>query len=92
MVQAAVDSDGSALHKLAMLISSGFESHHKSTVNGYVKMWNNTFGTLETVQYPENVQNALKRLRPFVELRLPGFPLDENSEVSKLEDHVSHQA
>ncbi|KKZ66382.1 hypothetical protein EMCG_07886 [[Emmonsia] crescens] len=74
LLQKSAESDDALLQKLATLITSGLESRHKSTVNNFIKLWNNSFGSKETLEYPENVEQALRRLKPFVHLLLPNFP------------------
>lgn len=44
-------------------------------------MWNNTFGLQESLEYPESVVRALRKLEPFVELQLPCLPLLNDSQV-----------
>jgi len=38
-----------------------------------VLFWNSTFGMADDLQYSTKVEYALRRLRPFVELKLPGL-------------------
>ncbi|ODH51456.1 hypothetical protein GX48_02322 [Paracoccidioides brasiliensis] len=74
LLQKSADSDDKLLQTLATLISSGLESRHKSTVNSFIKLWNDSFGSKEKLEYPENVETVLRRLKPFVQLLLPNFP------------------
>ncbi|PGH28027.1 hypothetical protein AJ80_00282 [Polytolypa hystricis UAMH7299] len=81
ILRLCVDGDRSLLHKLAPLIAAGLESSHRTTVNEFIRMWNKSFGTQESVDYPDAVINALARLRPLVDLQLPTFPSRASSEV-----------
>ncbi|EGE84378.1 hypothetical protein RJZ56_005625 [Blastomyces dermatitidis] len=74
LFQKSAESGDSLLQKLSTLITSGLESRHKFTLNHFIKLWNNSFGSKETPVYPENVERALRRLKPFVHLVLPNFP------------------
>ncbi|OJD17480.1 hypothetical protein AJ78_02453 [Emergomyces pasteurianus Ep9510] len=79
LLQKLAESEDALLRKLSTLITSGLESRHKSTVNHFIKLWNNSFGLEETLAYPDNVETALRRLKPFVHLLLPNFPPTGNS-------------
>ena len=61
-----------------------FRSRHKSVVNESIAMWNNTFGTEDTLEYPEDLRTILQKLRSVTELRLPSFPERNGEEVSRL--------
>ncbi|OJD21193.1 hypothetical protein ACJ73_07470 [Blastomyces percursus] len=74
LFQKSAESRATLLHKLSTLITSGLESRHKFIVNHFIKLWNNSFSSEETLVYPENVERALRRLKPFVHLVLPNFP------------------
>ncbi|OAX84236.1 hypothetical protein ACJ72_01398 [Emergomyces africanus] len=74
LLQKSAELEDAPLQKLSMLITSGLESRHKFTVNLFIKLWNNSFGSKESLEYPENVETALRRLQPFVHLLLPKFP------------------
>ncbi|KAI1938280.1 hypothetical protein LOZ12_005026 [Ophidiomyces ophidiicola] len=62
------------LCRLRPLIQAGFESRHRSTVNGFIHLWNATFGLQEHLEYPLQVKTALKKLRAHVEILLPSWP------------------
>lgn len=76
-------ADSTILHKLALLICAGCESKHRSIASTTVQMWNATFGLQERLQYPDEVANALRRLRLVADLSLPEFP-ENSSDVSYL--------
>ena len=69
------------LKTLSTLISCGLESRRKTVTNMSIELWNSTFGQEEILDYPLKVKNALRRLRPIVELQLPTFPESAEDEV-----------
>ncbi|KAK2777829.1 hypothetical protein FQN53_002053 [Emmonsiellopsis sp. PD_33] len=81
LLQQSSNTHPTLLQQLSILVTSGLESRHKSTVNIFIKLWNNSFGTLLTLEYPENVERALRRLKPFVHLLLPNFPPGVNNTI-----------
>ncbi|EEH07350.1 conserved hypothetical protein [Histoplasma capsulatum G186AR] len=81
LLQKSAELKDTLLQKLSTLVTSGLESRHKFTANQFIKLWNNSFGSRTTLEYPENVEKALRRLKPFVHLSLPNFPQEENSTI-----------
>ncbi|KAI9766628.1 MAG: hypothetical protein M1840_006439 [Geoglossum simile] len=81
-VQRLLRKDSFVLKTLSTLISCGLESHRKVIANATVELWNSTFGQQETLDYPPNVKNALRRLRPIVDLQLPTFPESADDEIA----------
>ena len=77
--------DSFVLKTLSTLISCGLGSRRKVIANATVELWNSTFGLQDALEYPLKVKNALRRLRPIVELQLPTFPESTESEVCPLE-------
>lgn len=77
------ESNASLLQRLNLLVASGLESQHRATVSRFVKMWNQAFGVCENTRIPENVQDALLRLRPVANLKLPEF-LEVKPDVSQI--------
>lgn len=73
-VQCIPRKDSTLLKALAPLITAGLRSKRGSIVNATIDMWNTSFGLQQSLDYPEEVQQALRRLRPFVDLELPTFP------------------
>ncbi|KAK8157619.1 Rap1-interacting factor 1 N terminal-domain-containing protein [Phyllosticta citrichinensis] len=68
--------DTMLLRALEHLIASGLNSRQRRVVNKTIETWNSTFGKESTLEYPSQVEKALRRLRPHlgVELELPNFP------------------
>ena len=77
-IETLPNRDSSMLRILEPLILSGFQSKHRAVVNETIRMWNDTFGCVELLEYPDCLGHYLQRLRSFVDLRLPG--LRETSE------------
>lgn len=59
------------LEKFQALFSAGFQSFEKGVAFATIETWNDTFGTLEALEYPEGLVDILLRLQSFVEIRLP---------------------
>ncbi|KAL8679813.1 MAG: hypothetical protein Q9186_003929 [Xanthomendoza sp. 1 TL-2023] len=73
--------DNSCLSMLQDLVISGFRSRHKRVVNEWITTWNQTFARAETLEYPPSLRIVLKKLRPTIDIELPGFVDEEESEI-----------
>lgn len=80
-------SNNTLLKALDELFVGGLNSSHQEIINMTVSFWNSTFGRLETLDYPDRVQYAIRRLRPLVELDLPTFP-DNFHEPVRFDVHL----
>lgn len=69
------------LKALESLWVAGLNSSHRAIVNSTVAFWNETFGQLNSLEYPSKVEVALRKIQPLVELELPGFPLATEESV-----------
>jgi len=65
------------------LFAAGLNSTHREIINLTVSFWNTTFGQLDSLEYPSQVEQAVRRLQPLVELDLPTFPKNLDGSVSK---------
>lgn len=74
--------DGQALLHLETLLTAGFVSRRRSIVNISIETWNKTFGKQDSLQYPPNLEQALRRLRNSVELSLPSLEVRKEDAVS----------
>ncbi|KAL8695435.1 MAG: hypothetical protein Q9218_000013 [Villophora microphyllina] len=63
------------------LVVAGFRSRHKAIVNDMITTWNKTFAQADILEYPPALRTVLTKLRPMVDLELPGFIDDEETEV-----------
>lgn len=68
------NTNSETLEQLASLMTAGFESRHKSIVNKFISMWNASFALERSLSYPVSLESILRRLKPYVEIQLPGFP------------------
>jgi len=82
-------SNKTLLKALDELFAAGLNSTHREIINLTVSFWNTTFGQLDSLEYPSNVEQAVRRLRPLVELDLPTFPDNIDAPVSKVQT-LSH--
>ena len=53
-------------------------------MNDSLELWNRTFGSAESLEYPDELHLLLTKLQPVTELVLPTFPDNEGDEVRKL--------
>ncbi|OCL08110.1 hypothetical protein AOQ84DRAFT_389086, partial [Glonium stellatum] len=83
-ISAAVErlprNDSSLLVALEVMIAAGFSSRRRGMVNVSIETWNCTFGVNDKLEYPPKIKLALKRIRPFVDLRLPTFPEGDDAQ------------
>ncbi|KAL8703781.1 MAG: hypothetical protein Q9201_003046 [Fulgogasparrea decipioides] len=80
-VQSVSKHDSAFLALVQDLLAAGFQSRHTNIVNGTVIMWNGTFGKAEISEYPPALRTILTKLRPVVDLELPGFIDDDHMEI-----------
>ncbi|EFR05363.1 hypothetical protein MGYG_08374 [Nannizzia gypsea CBS 118893] len=86
------NTNSETLELLTSLMTAGFESCHKSTVNKLIAMWNASFGQQETLAYPSSLESILRRLQPYVEIQLPAFPQRTRTKaVSPPPEYLSSQ-
>lgn len=78
--------DAQILLHLQPLITAGFVSRRRSIMNTSIMTWNKTFGKEESLRYPVRLEQALRRLRPTVEISLPSLEACEEDAVSS--DHI----
>ncbi|GAD98472.1 hypothetical protein NFIA_107330 [Paecilomyces variotii No. 5] len=73
ILQTCMTHDTYTLRKFSTIISSGLDSSHKSTKNRFIGLWNATFGLQKSLEYPDNVLSALRKLEPYINLQLPSL-------------------
>ena len=71
--------DSSLLFLLNILLEAGLSSRHKAIVNLGIETWNDTFGLIEDLDYPENLRKILLRLSTIASLELPGLSVEHNN-------------
>ena len=74
--------DTSLLKDLAPLIAAGLRSRHKVIVEMLVNSWNHIFEETETMEYPEEVESALRGLSSRIDLDLPATSNECDNNVS----------
>ncbi len=73
------------LIKYKVAFAAALSSKHKSVASSAVELWNKIYGQESqdlTITYPEEMEKALRRLRPVADLKLPGFPGSAEENVS----------
>ncbi|KAF2874502.1 Rap1-interacting factor 1 N terminal-domain-containing protein [Massariosphaeria phaeospora] len=83
IINAAIESlprkDSQTLLHLEPLMTAGFLSRRHSIVNISITAWNSTFGKEDSLRYPAQLEQALRRLRNTAEICLPSLEAqDEN--------------
>lgn len=90
-LQSVQKPDSSCLAMVQDLLTAGFQSRHKTITNDLITTWNQTFARAETLAYPAPLRIVLTKLRSSVDIILPDFVDEEESEVSINEHrHNSH--
>ncbi|KAJ9269901.1 hypothetical protein DTO212C5_4075 [Paecilomyces variotii] len=82
ILRTCVTHDTYALRKFSTIISSGLDSSHKSTKNRFIQLWNATFGLQESLEYPDSVLSALRKLESHIDLHLPCLPTSVDHEIA----------
>ncbi|KAL1883571.1 hypothetical protein Plec18167_002578 [Paecilomyces lecythidis] len=73
ILQACMTHDTYTLRKFSTIISAGLDSSHRSTKNRFIEFWNATFGLQESLEYPDSILSALRKLEPYINLQLPSL-------------------
>lgn len=81
MIKSVAKPESSSLAMISELLSAGFQSRHEATINDLIVVWNQIFGKAEALEYPEALHHALRRIRSKVQIDLPGFVDDGETEV-----------
>ncbi|KAG2163108.1 hypothetical protein VTO58DRAFT_110574 [Aureobasidium pullulans] len=85
-------SNKTLLKALDELFAAGLNSTHREIINPTVAFWNSTFGRLESLEYPDKIKQAMRRLQPLVDLDLPTFPQTTSAaQPSPLRDLIESQ-
>ncbi|KAK4635060.1 Telomere length regulator protein rif1 [Fulvia fulva] len=84
--------DTSALQALEVLMVAGFSSPSRDVVNKTITVWNATFGSQQSLDYPRSLRSVLRARKAQVEIELPQFPEDDSEEETvELPDFVETQ-
>ncbi|WPG98242.1 Hypothetical protein R9X50_00103000 [Acrodontium crateriforme] len=74
------NKDSILVSALETLITAGYSSPHKAIVNETIMFWNEEFGSLDDLTYPEKLQQVLRARLIDADINLPNFP-DSNGQV-----------
>ena len=88
-VEKLLEHDSGLLVNLKELFLTGCMSQHKKILMSFVIMWNQSFGCLEALEYPEDLREALITLRFSIDIQLPGLLDIETEEVMNNNDTQS---
>ncbi|KPI45777.1 Telomere length regulator protein rif1 [Cyphellophora attinorum] len=69
------------VEKLDAVFAAAFGSVHRTIVSSVSDLWNNKFGGCDDLHIGPLLTDALQRLRPYVELRMPPGCMDSWTEV-----------
>ncbi|KAL8764308.1 MAG: hypothetical protein Q9184_000013 [Pyrenodesmia sp. 2 TL-2023] len=81
MMKSVAKPESSSLAMVSELLSAGFRSPHEAIVNDLIVVWNQIFGKAEALEYPVALHRALSRIRSKVQIDLPGFVDDGETEI-----------
>ncbi|KAF4262357.1 hypothetical protein KXW98_001323 [Aspergillus fumigatus] len=72
ILQSSSPHDALCLHRFEIMIGAGLESSHTSIAKRFLEFWNSTFGSQETLEYPEVISRALAKLHQLQSLHRAG--------------------
>lgn len=78
------------LFGIRQLVLSGLQSRHRSIVNQFILLWNQTFGCAKSLEYPEELCGTLFRLQCTTDIQLPSFPEVVGDEVRVKDCIIQH--
>ena len=81
LLETAPKFDNSFLAEYQDLLISCLRSRHKYILTQSALMWNRTLGSADTLDYSEELQKVLLKLRHVTSLQLPNFPDIGDNEV-----------
>lgn len=73
--------DSALLKTLEPLFAAGFSSPHRDIVNQTIICWNETFGSEDSLEYPEKLELVLRARLVDADINLPSFPEDDDDRV-----------
>lgn len=80
-IKASPRIDSQLLSNIETLIAASFRSRQKAIVNASIQTWNQTFGIVDRLEYPEALRPILLKLRARTKILLPNFPEGIDSDV-----------
>lgn len=82
MLRSLPQTDTTLLKALESLLTAGFSSPQRAIVNATIDFWNSTFGSQETLEYPQKLETVLRARLAETELILPDFPSGDDNASS----------
>lgn len=73
--------DSQFLSNIETLIAANLKSRQKAILNESIQTWNQTFGIVDGLKYPEDLRPILLKLRARTNILLPNFPEGMDSDV-----------
>lgn len=80
-IKASPRIDSQLLSTIETLIAANLRSRQKAIVNESIQNWNQTFGIVDRLEYPEGLRPILLKLRARTNILLPNFPEGMDSDV-----------
>lgn len=80
-IKASLKIDSQLLSNIETLIAANLRSRQKVIVNESIQTWNQTFGMVDRLEYPEALRPILLKLRARTNILLPNFPEGMDSDV-----------
>lgn len=80
-IMASPRIDSQLLSNIEPLIAASLRSTQKRIVNESIQTWNETFGIVDCLEYPEGLRLILLKLRARTNILLPNFPEGMDSDV-----------
>lgn len=80
-IKASPRIDSQLLSNIETLIAANLRSRQKVIVNESIQTWNQTFGIVDCLEYPEALLPILLKLRARTNILLPNFPEGMDSDV-----------
>lgn len=82
-VNSIAKPESSLLASVSDLLVAGLRSRHEAIVNDFIILWNQTFAKAEALEYPAALHHVLRKIRSRVDIELPGFVDNEETEVHR---------
>ena len=80
-IKASPKIDSQLLFNIESLIAASLRSRQKVIVNESIQTWNQTFGVVDCLKYPEALRRILLNLRARTNILLPNLPEGMDSDV-----------
>ena len=82
MIENVPGSRQDLLLRLHHLVIASLRSRHSNILNSAVIMWNQAFGSAETLEYADDLRSVLMSLKIVANVDTPGIASDDSQRVS----------